>query len=119
MGYKNPTIPTIIRLRNADPKAYAELCERAGFYDAAFDYYSNSDNSKDLLHAAELAGKIGKRKGDVRRLCDLAKMAVDSELESAEREAKGPLSGMGSAIVYSSVQDHKKEIYKRVEDLCS
>lgn len=108
--------PTLNRLKNADPIGYARLCERAGCYSAASEYYSTSSFSGELLHAAELFVLIGDRK-NVRKLCGLARAAVDAEIERAQKSNEGALSGMGSAMVLASRMEAKEKLYAKTQEM--
>ena len=46
--------PTLEILKEANPRMYAELCEQAGCYSAALDFYSKSNDLYDLLKGLKL-----------------------------------------------------------------
>jgi hypothetical protein len=103
--------PNIELLKTADFKAYANLCEKAGCYSAALEYYSNSNQSLDLLHAAELAKTLDDSK-QVRKFCGLARKLVNSELNGSKIIAEDPVtSGMGAGLAYASSTDRRKKVY--------
>src|SRR3990167_7740371 len=98
MKDKNPTLK---RLESSDPRAYAELCEKAGCYSVAYDFYKESDNAMDLIHAAELAKMLGKESRKVKRLGDLAMRMADEYLESNKNPHHPILGdGVGAAMIY-------------------
>src|SRR3989344_4053101 len=112
---KEDRSPTLKRLQTADPRLYTYLCEKAGCYSAAFEYYKSLKSASDLIHAAELAEDLGNRR-QVRRLCDLAKAAADERLKFAS-QLEDVRGGMSAAMSFKSAREEKKIIYGKVESL--
>src|SRR3989344_392742 len=117
MKDKNPTLK---RLESSDPRAYAELCEKAGCYSVAYDFYKESDNAMDLIHSAELAKMLGKESRKVKRLGDLAMRMADEYLESNKNPPHPILGdGVGAAMIYISAEEQRNKVYQKAKRLYS
>jgi len=112
----NDRKPTLIRLKRADPRGYAEICEKAGCYGEALKYYSQRDFSEDIAHAAELALQSGRKK-QVRSLCERALDAAGMELGRSEAATHGRTAGMGTGMSYVNTQDRVQKLQSKVSGL--
>jgi len=77
--------PTAARLKKANPRVYAELCEEANCYREAYHFYSQSQEPEDLVHAAELALQSNRRR-EVRGLCKKAREIANANGTEEEIE---------------------------------
>jgi|SRR3989344_5380820 len=112
--------PTLKRLESADPRAYVELCEKAGCYFVAYYFYKKSDKAMDLIHAAELAQMLGKGSRKVKRLGDLAMRMADEYLESNKNPHHPILGdGVGAAMIYISAEEQRNKVYQKAKKLYS
>jgi len=112
--------PTLKRLETADPRAYAKLCEKAGCYLTAFEYYKKSDDAIEIYHASELAQTIGRKK---REVVQLAKRAFN-KAEKRINELKNPShpdlsSGIGRAMCLIGAETTRDKIKRSLELLIS
>ncbi|MEN9626714.1 MAG: hypothetical protein RL557_1042 [archaeon] len=109
---------TLKQLQITNPRGYAELCERAGCYSVALEFYVNSDSSLDLLHAAELADRLG-NKTQRKKFSTLARQKVDSELEKALRAAQSSSAGENEERNFIIVTNRKRAVYNTSQVLLS
>lgn len=105
----------LARLKKADPQAYIKLCERAGYLEEAFGYYSNSTGGSDLYHAAELAFQLGKYKR-TRELLGGALQAAEKAFANAQAST-AHAGSWGAAYDYASAQDGLKSMGEKVSQL--
>jgi hypothetical protein len=108
--------PSLSRLRNIDPQIYAQLCEEAGCYGEALKYYAQRISPMELIHAAELASRIG-RKRQVKTLCQKAQESAELQLKSAlENTQIEDYIGRTPSKGYQSIVDTKKRV-KAISEL--
>lgn len=109
--------PTLSKLKNTDPKRYAELCEDARCYGEAIKYYSQSVSPIELIHAAELAYAIGRTR-QVRMFCKKAKESADLQVTMALKEIQVRASVENSPSTgYSHAQDTKNFVDRSIARL--
>lgn len=113
---------TLKTLREADPDAFAKLCERAGDPKPMYELMKKSNAPDDLYRCAEIAYTDGKYQ-EALGLIQKARVASKEKLEISEGiaySASMSMDGsgsMGAAMSYGNAQDRHKAITNKTAAL--